>query len=151
MLRAAAGQISTILRGSMGLTSARIASVGGVRASHSSESDEEFDKRYEAYFSRADIDGWEVRKGMNDLLGMDLVPDPAIINAALRACRRLNDIALAIRWLEGVKDKCGDKTAELYPYLLQNIRPTLDELSIPTIEELNYDKPELALQSVYDM
>jgi hypothetical protein len=26
------------------------------------ESDSEFDKRYEAYFNRADIDGWEIRK-----------------------------------------------------------------------------------------
>ena len=26
------------------------------------ESDAEFDRRYEAYFNRADIDGWEIRK-----------------------------------------------------------------------------------------
>ena len=25
-------------------------------------SDAEFDQRYEAYFNRADIDGWEIRK-----------------------------------------------------------------------------------------
>lgn len=44
-----------------------LASVG-VRHSHGvQESDEEFDARYEAYFSRPDIDGWEVRKAMNDL------------------------------------------------------------------------------------
>lgn len=29
---------------------------------HSTETDAELDARYEAYFSRADIDGWEVRK-----------------------------------------------------------------------------------------
>lgn len=29
---------------------------------HSTETDAEFDARYEAYFSRPDIDGWEVRK-----------------------------------------------------------------------------------------
>ena len=27
-------------------------------------------------FDRADIDGWEVRKGMADLCAMDLVPEP---------------------------------------------------------------------------
>ena len=27
-------------------------------------------------FNRADIDGWEVRKGMADLCAMDLVPEP---------------------------------------------------------------------------
>ena len=50
--------------------------------------DDEFDRRYEAYFNRADIDGWEIRKGMDDLYAMDMVPDPIIIAAALRACRR---------------------------------------------------------------
>ena len=33
---------------------------------------------------------------------------------------------------------------------VQEIRPTLDELGISTPEELGYDKPELALKSVYE-
>merc|ERR1719284_1996720 len=44
--------------------------------SSSMESDAEFDARYIAYFDRADIDGWEIRKGMGDLCAMDLVPEP---------------------------------------------------------------------------
>ena len=83
------------------------------------ESDAEFDARYEAYFNRADIDGWEYRKAMGDLAGMDLVPEPAIVNAALRACRRLNDYGLAIRTLEIVKMKCLPNEKELWPYMLQ--------------------------------
>ncbi|EFX75741.1 hypothetical protein DAPPUDRAFT_55751 [Daphnia pulex] len=117
---------------------------------HSTESDVEFDARYESFFNRKDIDGWECRKAMNDLSGMDLVPEPRIVIAALNACRRLNDIALAIRFLETVKDKCGGK-AEIYPYILQEIRPTLNQLGLSTPEELGYDKPELALKSVYDL
>ena len=118
---------------------------------HSTETDEEFDERFIKYFSRPDIDGWEIRKGMNDLCGEDLVPEPKIISAALKACRRVNDYALAIRFLEAVKDKCGDKVNEIYPYVIQEVRPTLTELGIDTPEELGYDKPELALQSVFDM
>ena len=38
-----------------------------------SESDADFDARYEAFFNRKDIDGWEVRKAMDDLHAMDLV------------------------------------------------------------------------------
>lgn len=72
-------------------------------SSKKEETDEEFDARYEAYFNRPDIDEWEIRKAMNDLQGMDLVPEPKIIIAALKACRRLNDYALAVRFLEGVK------------------------------------------------
>jgi len=115
------------------------------------ESDEEFDTRYESYFNRKDIDGWEIRKGINDLQGMDLVPEPKIIIAALKACRRVNDLALCVRMLEGVKMKCGARVAEIYPYIIQEIRPTLDELGISTPEELGYDKPELALQNPYDI
>ena len=83
------------------------------------ETDAEFDARYVAYFNRPDIDGWEYRKAMSDLTGMDLVPEPEIINAALRACRRLNDYSLAIRTLEVVKLKCAPNEKELYPYMLQ--------------------------------
>lgn len=40
---------------------------------------------------------------MNTLIGYDLVPEPKILDSALRACRRLNDLASAIRILEAVK------------------------------------------------
>ena len=115
------------------------------------ESDDEFDARYVAYFSRNDIDGWEIRKGINDLQGMDLIPEPKIISAALKACRRTNDLALCVRILEAVKMKCGNNVKEIYPYIIQEIRPTLDELGISTPEELGYDKPELAMQNPFDM
>ena len=45
------------------------------------ETDAEFDARYEAFFNRPDIDGWEIRKAMGDLAGMDLVPEPTIVCA----------------------------------------------------------------------
>lgn len=41
--------------------------------------------------------------GMNTLIGYDLVPEPKILEAALKACRRLDDLASAIRILEAVK------------------------------------------------
>ena len=109
-------------------------------------SDEEFDQKYVDYFSRSDIDHWECRKGMNDLARMDLVPEPKIIIAALKACRRLNDYSMAVRFLESIKDKCGSKVDEIYPWIIQEIRPTLDELGVNTPEELGYDKPELAIE-----
>lgn len=151
MLRSAAGQLFNILRGTVGINASRVSAIGAVRhSSHSTETDEEFDKRYVDYFSRADIDGWEARKAMNDLLGMDLVPEPQIICAALYACRKLNDVALAIRFLEGVEDKCGDQKKTIMPYILQEIQGTLDELGIETPCELGFDTPELALKTVFE-
>lgn len=40
---------------------------------------------------------------MNTLIGYDLVPEAKILDSALRACRRLDDLASAIRILEAVK------------------------------------------------
>ncbi|KAJ8252484.1 hypothetical protein COCON_G00217960 [Conger conger] len=103
------------------------------------ETDEEFDARWVTYFNKPDIDAWELRKGMNTLIGYDLVPEPKIIDAALRACRRLNDLASAVRILEAVKNKAGSHK-DIYPYLIQELRPTLDELGVPTPEELGIHK-----------
>ncbi|XP_060116105.1 cytochrome c oxidase subunit 5A, mitochondrial isoform X2 [Heteronotia binoei] len=105
----------------------------------SQESDEEFDARWVTYFNKPDIDAWELKKGVNTLVTYDLVPEPKIIDAALRACRRLNDFASAIRILEVVKDKAGPHK-DIYPYVIQELRPTLNELGISTPEELGLDK-----------
>ncbi|RZF36803.1 hypothetical protein LSTR_LSTR014000 [Laodelphax striatellus] len=112
------------------------------------ETDEDFDCRFEAYFSKPDIDGWEVRQGINNLIGYDCVPEPRIICAVLKACRRVSDYSLAVRFLEAVKFKCGGRVNAIYPYILQEIRPTLNELGVDTPEELGYDKPELWLKSI---
>lgn len=150
MLRAAAGQLNNVIRGSFGVS--RIAAISAIRhSSHSTETDAEFDARYEAYFNRPDIDGWEARKAMNDLLGMDLVPEPKIVIAALKACRRLNDYALAIRWLEGIKDSAGPHKDTIWPYMLQEITPTLQELGVETPDQLGYGEPELACKTVFEL
>merc|ERR1712154_150862 len=124
----------------------------GVRlmSSKVEETDAEFDARFEAYFNRADIDGWEIRKGMHDLSGFDMVPEPKIVAAALRACRRVNDYALTTRFLEVIKYKCGNR-ADIWPYMIQELQPTLDELGILTPEQMGYDKPELMLPNPYEM
>ncbi|XP_037063262.1 cytochrome c oxidase subunit 5A, mitochondrial-like [Peromyscus leucopus] len=106
------------------------AAVQSIRCySHGShETDEEFDARWVTYFNKPDIDDWELRKGMNTLVGYDLVPEPKIIDAAS-----------AVRILEVVKDKAGPHK-EIYPYVIQELRPTLNELGISTPEELGLDK-----------
>ncbi|XP_002733214.1 cytochrome c oxidase subunit 5A, mitochondrial-like [Saccoglossus kowalevskii] len=105
------------------------------------ETDEQFDARWEAYFNKPDIDDWELRRGLNELHGHDCVPEPKIIIAALKACRRLNDSAMAIRLLEAVKFKGGVSASVIYPYVIQEIKPALEELGISTPEELGLDKP----------
>lgn len=126
--------------------------LGGVRHSHGQqETDEEWDQRMTAFFQRKDIDGWDVRRGLQELFSIDGVPDPVTISAALHACRRVNDHSLAVRFMETLRFKCGNKVKEIYPYLIQEVRPTLDQLGIATPEDMGFDKPELALQNVEDM
>ena len=60
-------------------------------------------------------------------------------------------IILLVRILEVVRIKCGDKESEIWPYMLQELGPTLSELGIPTPAKLGYDKPELALPNPYEM
>ena len=86
-------------------------------------------------FIRPDIDHWELSKGLNELYGHDLVPEPKIITAMLQACRRLNDYSMTIRILEAVKDKSAGSN-EIYNYILGEIKPTMEELGLSTPEEL---------------
>uniref|UniRef100_A0A915JHL3 Cytochrome c oxidase subunit 5A, mitochondrial n=1 Tax=Romanomermis culicivorax TaxID=13658 RepID=A0A915JHL3_ROMCU len=120
------------------------ASVSGVRFLHDDkvETPEEFNWRFINFFDNPEIDGWFIRKGLGELQREDVIPEPAIICAAFRACRRVNDLALAIRCMESIRVKCGPKRSEIWPYLMQECKSTMDELGIPTLEELGYDKPE---------
>nr|AXS78264.1 Cytochrome c oxidase subunit 5A [Anisakis simplex] len=106
---------------------------------------EKFDKHFIDYFNRPEIDGWEVRKALSELHDYDVIPDPKVVEAALRACRRVNDYALCVRFLEAIKIKCGSKKNRkvVYGYIIDQIKPLLDELGISTPEDLGYDEPEL--------
>ncbi|XP_014246711.1 cytochrome c oxidase subunit 5A, mitochondrial-like [Cimex lectularius] len=111
--------------------------------------DDEMETNFTAIFDKGDIDGWELRKALCDMHGFDMIPSPPLIKSALKACRRCNDYALAVRFLEAIRYKCADRV-NIWPYLIQEIQPTLDELGIDPPEKLGYDKPELALKSVYE-
>ena len=43
------------------------------------------------------------------------------------------------------------KSNKIINYMLQELKPTLDELGINTPTEMGYDQPELALPNPYDI
>lgn len=107
---------------------------------HMTEADESFERTWIEFFNSPQLDEFELRQGFNDLFAIyDAVPEPEVLSAALRAARRLNNFAIATRLIEGVKRKGGDDM-NIYNYIIENIRPTLEELGINTLEELNFDK-----------
>ena len=99
------------------------------------EQDPEFDDRWEQYFNKENIDEWELRMGLNNLIRYDCVPEPRICIAALRAARRLNDFATAVRIVEIIMYKAAYRE-RLYNYVIQEIKPELEELGVPLPAEL---------------
>lgn len=100
---------------------------------HDEETFEEFSTRYEKEFDEA-YDLFEVQRVLNNCFSYDLVPPPAVIEKALRACRRVNDYATAVRVFEGLKFKVENK--EQYQAYLDDLKPVREELGIDLKEEL---------------
>ncbi|KAI0095192.1 COX5A-domain-containing protein [Irpex rosettiformis] len=100
---------------------------------HAQESFEAFTERYVNFFQSAQ-DLFEVQRGLNNCFAHDLVPAPSVIEAALRASRRVNDYATAVRVFEGIKEKVENK--QQYQAYLEELKGVRDELGISTKEEL---------------
>ena len=63
---------------------------------------------------------------MNNCFAHDLVPSPGVIEAALRAARRVDDYATAVRVFEGVREKVENK--EQYNAYLEELKGVREEL-----------------------
>ncbi|KAF9449969.1 cytochrome-c oxidase chain VI [Macrolepiota fuliginosa MF-IS2] len=130
--------LSTVLRAatrpSFAVSTARATPllVRGVHG-HAQESFESFSERYVNFFENAE-DLFEVQRGLNNCFAHDLVPSPGVVEAAVRAARRVNDYATAIRIFEGIKEKVENK--QQYELYLQELKPLREELGLTLKEEL---------------
>ncbi|EPQ60178.1 cytochrome c oxidase polypeptide VI mitochondrial precursor [Gloeophyllum trabeum ATCC 11539] len=102
-------------------------------SAHGQETFESFTERYVEFFKSAQ-DLFEVQRGLNNCFAHDLVPAPSVVEAALRAARRVNDYATAVRIFEGIKEKVENK--QQYQAYLDELKPVREELGIETKEEL---------------
>ncbi|KAG6848720.1 Cytochrome c oxidase subunit 6 [Arthromyces matolae] len=100
---------------------------------HAQESYESFSERYVKFFEAAE-DLFEVQRGLNNCFAHDLVPSTSIVEAALKAARRVNDYSTAVRIFEGVKEKVENK--QQYQAYLEELKGIREELGISTKEEL---------------
>lgn len=98
-------------------------------SSHAEESFEAFSERYVKFFQNAE-DLFEVQRGLNNCFAHDLVPSASVVEAALRASRRVNDYSTAVRIFEGIKEKVENK--EQYKAYLDELKPVRDELGWST-------------------
>ncbi|TFK42270.1 cytochrome c oxidase subunit VA-domain-containing protein [Crucibulum laeve] len=102
-------------------------------SSHAQESFESFSERYIAFFQNAE-DLFEVQRGLNNCFAHDLVPSTGVVEAAVRAARRVNDYATAVRVFEGIKEKVENKSQ--YQAYLDELKPLREELGLSLKEEL---------------
>ncbi|KAF9927214.1 Cytochrome c oxidase subunit 6 [Linnemannia zychae] len=100
---------------------------------HGEESYEHFTERFVKFFDNVD-DVFELQRGLNNAFGYDIVPAPSVISSALKAARRVNDYATAVRIFEGLKVKAGSDS--LYKQYLDELAPLKKELGVETKEEL---------------
>ncbi|KAI9149254.1 cytochrome c oxidase polypeptide vi [Paramyrothecium foliicola] len=103
------------------------------RGEHTEESFEEFSARFEKEFDGVQ-DVFELQRNLNNAFAYDLVPSPAVVAAALKAARRVNDFATAVRIFEGIKAKVENKGQ--YEQYLEELKPLREELGVPLKEDL---------------
>jgi cytochrome c oxidase subunit 5a len=122
--------LSTILRSATRQSAAAPARIVFARHSsssseHGQESFESFSDRYVQFFQSAQ-DLFELQRGLNNCFAHDLVPSPAVIEAALRAARRVNDYSTAVRVFEGIREKVENK--QQYQAYLEELKGVREEL-----------------------
>ncbi|XP_078492320.1 cytochrome c oxidase subunit 5A, mitochondrial-like [Ciona intestinalis] len=101
--------------------------------------DEEHTAAWISFFERKDLDYVIFKIGFMNLYHEDSVPEPAIVQAALYACRRINNLPLAMRVYFPIQNKCDDRQ-DIYDYIIQELRPSLDDLGLKTVEEYGLDQ-----------
>jgi len=121
VLRASARRPATALT-----TSSRLGAVRYMSA-HAEESFEAFNSRYVTFFNQAE-DLFELQRGLNNCFANDLVPSPEVVEAAVRAARRVDDYSTAVRVFEGVKEKVENKGQ--YQQYLDELKPLREELGM---------------------
>ncbi|KAL7903469.1 cytochrome c oxidase polypeptide VI [Trichoderma sp. SZMC 28014] len=132
MVRAAARPAPFAVRSAV--VAARPFSISASRkAEHAEETFEEFTARFEKEFDAVQ-DVFELQRNLNNAFAYDLVPSPSVVAAALKAARRVNDFATAVRIFEGIKAKVENKNQ--YQQYLDELKPLREELGVELKEDL---------------
>jgi cytochrome c oxidase subunit 5a len=132
-LRTAAIRPAPLMMARSAVHSATFSTTIARRSDHGEETFEEFSARFEKEFDGVQ-DVFELQRNLNNAFAYDLVPSPSVVAAALKAARRVNDFATAVRIFEGVKAKVENKGQ--YTQYLEELKSLRDELGVPLKEDL---------------
>jgi cytochrome c oxidase subunit 5a len=92
-----------------------------------------FVNQWHSHFKNVE-DEFELERGLNHIFNADWVPSVEVISEALKASRRLNTFATAVRILEGLEEKAYKK--EQYHAYIRVLNPLLEEYGIIEKSEL---------------
>lgn len=93
-----------------------------------------YESKWIEFFKNSAYDQFELQRGLNQCFAFDIVPTVPVLEAALRACRRLDDFAAAVRVFGALRQKCKND-AEYLEYS-QYLKPIKEELGVMTPEEI---------------
>jgi cytochrome c oxidase subunit 5a len=94
---------------------------------------DDFVTRWSAHFRTAP-DLFELQRGLNNCFAYDLVPPVPVVREALRAARRLNDFATAVRVFGALRQRTESDTQ--YRMYLETLKTDIEELGICAPEDL---------------
>ncbi|KAI0196517.1 cytochrome c oxidase subunit VA-domain-containing protein [Xylaria flabelliformis] len=124
---------AAIVPGLMAGSSLNFSTTVSRQSEHQEETFEEFTARYEKEFDSVQ-DVFELQRNLNNAFAYDLVPSPSVLQAALKAARRVNDFPTAVRVFEGVKAKVENNGQ--YEQYLAELKPLREEFGIVLKEEM---------------
>lgn len=93
----------------------------------------EFEAKWSEFFINCK-DHFEFIRGLNNCFTYDIVPTAAVIEKAILAARRMNDLSAATRIFEALREKCENK--EQYMMYVKYFESLRNDLGIPLPEEL---------------
>ncbi|KAI9101932.1 cytochrome c oxidase, subunit VA/VI [Phlyctochytrium arcticum] len=79
-------------------------------------------------------DDFELERGLNHIFATDWVPSTDVIADALKAARKLNTFATAVRIMEALDGKCH--SADQYSKYMDSLKPLLEELGVGELKAL---------------
>ena len=98
----------------------------------------EFERHWVHFFKHRAYDSFEVQRGLNNCFSYDMVPTVPVLEEALRACRRVDSLATALRLFGAMRDKLNKESD--YNDYKGALQPFMDELGIVAPEDFGrYD------------
>jgi cytochrome c oxidase subunit 5a len=93
----------------------------------------EFERHWIYFFKHRAYDSFEVQRGLNNCFSYDMVPTISVLEEALRACRRVDSLATALRLFGAMRDKLTKESD--YDDYKRALQPIMTELGVISPEE----------------